>query len=96
MDIVKRIEIIVPSIEVNAVLKRFAKVGVVKYNLINHVVGRSETGEVVEDWDDQSGNTYILTTCKAGEEDKLFWELQPILQKFGGLCLVSDAVCYRC
>ncbi len=96
MDTIKRIEMIVPSIEVNAVIKRLKKVGVVKYSLIHHVVGRGEMGETVEDWDDHSGNTYILTTCQAGKEDEIFWELQPILRKFGGMCLVSDAVCYRC
>jgi hypothetical protein len=96
MDTIKRIELIVPSVEVNEVIKRFKKVDIIKYSLIHHVVGRGDKGEVLEDLDDQSGNTYILATCMSGQEDKLFWELQPILQRFGGTYLVSDAVCYRC
>lgn len=96
MDTIKRIELVVPAIEVNEIVKRLEKMGVAKYSIIRHVVGRGGSGAYSDDVDDQLTSTYILTTCKAGEENDIFWELQPILKKFGGMCLVSDAVCYKC
>ena len=96
MDTVKRIELVVPAIEANEVIKRLEHMGIVKYSIIRHVTGRGEFGLSTDDVDDQLTNTYILTTCMAGQEEGIFWELQPILQRFGGICLVSDAVCYKC
>jgi hypothetical protein len=96
MDTIKRIELVVPTIEVNEILKRLEKMGVTKYSIIRHVVGRGASGASLDDLDDQLSSTYILTTCQSGQEDGIFWELQPVLKKFGGMCLVSDAVCYKC
>lgn len=96
MDTIKRIEIIVPAIELKPVVKRLEKLGITKYNIIRQVIGRGEFGESSDDLDAQLSSVYILTTCLGGQEDAVFLELQPILQKFGGVFLVSDAVCYRC
>ena len=96
MDTIKRIEIVVPAIELKPVIKRLEKLGIEKYSIIRHVIGRSEFGELTDDLDDQLSSVYILMTCLSGQEDGLFLELQPILQKFGGVFLVTDAVCYRC
>lgn len=96
MDTIKRLEIIVPAIELKPVLQRLEKMGINKYNIIRHVIGRGEFGESSDDLDDRLSNVYILTTCLAGQEDTLFLELQPIMEKFGGMFLVSDAVGYRC
>ena len=96
MDTIKRIELVVPTIELKPVIKRFKKLGIDKYSIIRHVIGRGEFGESSDDVDDQLTSVYILTTCLGGEEEALYLELQPILQKFGGVFLVSDAVCYRC
>ena len=96
MDTIKRIELVVPAIELKPVLKRLEKLGIVKYNIIRHVIGRGEFGESSDDLDAQLSSVYILTTCLAGEEEALFLELQPILKKFGGVFLVSEAVCYQC
>jgi hypothetical protein len=96
MDTIKRIELVVPTIELKPVVKRLEKLGIHKYSIIRHVIGRGEFGESTDDLDDQLSNVYILTTCLAGQEDVLYLELQPILQKFGGVFLVTEAVCYRC
>ncbi|HLO52451.1 MAG TPA: transcriptional regulator [Kamptonema sp.] len=96
MDTIKRVEIVIPAIELKPVVKRLEKLGIVKYNIIRHVIGRGEFGESTDDLDDQLSSVYLLTTCLSGQEDLLYLELQPILQKFGGMFLVSDAVCYRC
>jgi hypothetical protein len=96
MDTIKRIELVVPAIEVNEIIKRLENMGVTKYSIIRHVVGRGASGAYSDDVDNQLASTYILTTCMAGQENDIFWELQPILKKFGGMCLVSDAVCYKC
>ncbi|MDF0556631.1 transcriptional regulator [Kamptonema sp. UHCC 0994] len=96
MDTIKRIEIVVPAIELKPVVKRLEKLGIIKYNIIRQVIGRGEFGESSDDLDAQLSSVYILTTCLGGQEDSVFLELQPILQKYGGVFLVSDAVCYRC
>ncbi|MCG9892560.1 MAG: hypothetical protein MH252_15995 [Thermosynechococcaceae cyanobacterium MS004] len=96
MDTIKRIELVIPAIELKPVLRRLEKVGMDKYSIIRDVIGRGEFGESTDDLDGQLSSVYILTTCPAGEEETLYLELQPLLQKFGGVFLVSDAVCYRC
>jgi hypothetical protein len=96
MDTIKRIEIVIPAIELKPVVQRLEKIGIHKYSIIRHVIGHGEFGESSDDLDDRLSSVYILTTCLAGQEDALFLELQPILQKFGGMFLVSNAVCYRC
>jgi hypothetical protein len=96
MDTIKRLEIIVPAIELKPVLKLIEKMGINKYSIIRHVIGRGEFGESSDDLDGQLSSVYILTTCSAGQEGPLFSELQPIMEKFGGMFLVSDAVGYRC
>jgi hypothetical protein len=96
MDTIKRIELVIPAIELKPVVKRLKKIGIDKYSIIRNVIGRGEFGESTDDLDDQLSSVYILTTCSAGQEDVLYLELQPILQKFGGVFLVTDAVCYRC
>lgn len=95
MNTIKRIEIIIPAIELKPVLKRLENKGVKKYSIIRHVVGRGEFGESTDDLDDQLSGVYILMTCAIGEEESLYLDLKPILEKFGGMFLVSDAVGYR-
>lgn len=96
MDTIKRIELVVPAIELKPVVKRLKKIGIDKYSIIRNVIGRGKFGESTDDLDDQLSSVYILTTCRAGQEQELYLELQPILQKFGGVFLVTDAVCYQC
>lgn len=92
---IKRIEIVIPAIELKPVLRRLEQSGVKKYSVIRHVVGRGEFGESTDDLDDQLSSVYILVTCLVGEEEPIYLELKPILEKFGGMFLVSDAVGYR-
>lgn len=95
VNTIKRVEIVIPAIELKPVLKRLEKFGIKKYSIIRNVVGRGEFGESTDDLDDQLSSVYILMTCLIGEEEPLYLELQPILEKFGGMFLVSDTVGYR-
>ena len=57
--------------------------------------GASGSGERGERWGDEitgvSNNHLILTTCRPDRLDELVEALRKVLQRYGGMCLVSDA-----
>jgi nitrogen regulatory protein PII len=86
---VKKVEIIVSSLEVPAVLKILKKNLVVNYTVIENVSGRGATGL---HGDDLMTNTYIMVIClEATMVDQLAIGLKPIMKKLGGIFVVTDA-----
>jgi nitrogen regulatory protein PII len=86
---VKKVEIIVSSLEVPAVLKILKKNLVVNYTIIENVSGRGENGL---HGDDLMTNTYIMIIClEATLVEQLAIGLKPIMKKLGGIFVVTDA-----
>ncbi len=95
MDLVKRIEIVVSSRELDRVLKQLDKVGVTGYSVIRDVVGKGDGGEVSDDFDFVSAtlsNVYVLSFCAVDQMESVLAALRPLLNKYGGVCFVSDAM----
>jgi nitrogen regulatory protein PII len=95
MHIVKRIEIIVSSREMQKILEKLNEVGVPGYSIIRDVVGKSSWGEVSDDSDFAAttlSNVYILSFCPEEQVKQVVQQLLPLLNKFGGVCFVSDAM----
>lgn len=89
---VKRVEIIVSSLELKAVLAHFEEIGVTGYSIIRNVIGKGDRGRVDEEEElGLLGNDYLLASCSAEQAAMLQRMLLPILQRYGGICLVSDA-----
>jgi nitrogen regulatory protein PII len=89
---VKRIEIIIDAFEVPSVLKMLDAAGVSGYTVIKDATGKGERG--TRGGDELSGtfiNSYVLTACPPEQVSSVVEALRPILKRYGGVCLVSDA-----
>ncbi|MGV0024193.1 P-II family nitrogen regulator [Phormidesmis priestleyi] len=93
MQSVKRIEIMASSVELNKLLAGLEKAGVPGYTVIHNVTGKSDRGTISEDFALNSlDNVYIIAFCNPDKIDGVIEKLNPILNKFGGACFVSDAM----
>jgi nitrogen regulatory protein PII len=95
MHLVKRLEIIVSSRELQIILEQLDKAGARGYSVIRDVIGKGRHGEQVsDDFDFAStalSNVYILSFCDEEKIQPILDQIKPILKKFGGVCYVSDS-----
>ncbi|GMU87719.1 MAG: hypothetical protein AMXMBFR48_29600 [Ignavibacteriales bacterium] len=93
MQQVKRFEIITPAAATKEILLLFREKNITGYSVIPDVTGSGERG--IQSGDDLSGiskNVLIITTTEPGSEHELEETLRPILKRYGGVCMVSDAL----
>lgn len=92
MEIVKKVEIVTTSLEMTKVLEVLEEVGITGYTVIRDVVGKGDRGTASDDLEqDILSNRYVMTVCTEDQERILVEAIRPILKKFGGVCIVSDA-----
>lgn len=86
MHLVKRIEIIANSVELGKILDGLDKGGVHSHTVIRNTVGKSSRGEATE-----LDNIYVIAFCMPDLIKPVVEVIKPILNKFGGVCYISDA-----
>lgn len=92
MTKVKRIEIIANCLDVRTVIGEMERVGINGYSVIRGVSGRGKHGKKREGGHiDVMASCYIMAACPAEHAEALIAAVTPLLKRFGGLCLVSDA-----
>ncbi len=92
MKPVKRIEIIVDSMDLKKCLSELQQLGITGYTVIRDVIGSGDRGERSGDLlNDTLNNSYILIACDAEQVDAITAALRPKLKRYGGVCLISDA-----
>jgi nitrogen regulatory protein PII len=93
MQPIKRIEIIANSHETSRILERMEKAGAPGYTLIRDVAGKSQWGSVDDDLPvTMLGNSYIISFCPEEKVQAIVDAVKPVLDKYGGVCYVSDAM----
>lgn len=93
MKPVKRIEIIIDSLDLKSCLQELEKTGVSGYTVIRDVIGNGDRGTRSGDMlNDTMKNSYILIACEESEVKMITDALRPKLKRFGGMCLISDAI----
>jgi nitrogen regulatory protein PII len=93
MQSVKRIEIITDSLEMREVCRVLDRLAVSGYSIVRDVTGRGERGvQSGDELSDVFKNSLLLTACPPERLDEIVNAIRPILQRRGGVCLVSDAL----
>lgn len=93
MKPVKRLEIVINSLQVDAVVQLLERQGVVGHSVIRDVTGRGERGR--QTGDELTGalsNSCVLTTCAPEKLDAVLADLRRFLKRAGGIAMVSDAL----
>ena len=92
MHLVKRIEIIANSFELDKILESLGESGVHGHAVIRNVAGKG-LREGIEDLDmTMLDNVYIIAFCMPEELKGVVENVRPLLNKFGGTCYISDVM----
>jgi hypothetical protein len=92
MTPVKRIDIVVPEHLLREVLELIDRHGPSGYTVSRGLSGKGHRG--VQSGDGivaEFSNAAVLVACEEAVAKPLLDELRPLLVRFGGMCLVSDA-----
>ena len=92
MKPVKRIEIVIDALHARAVLEVLERHALSGWTQLRVEAGAGERG--VRRDDELSGvttNSLVITTCAPEALEALAEDLRPLLVRFGGVCLISDA-----
>ncbi|MEM6749145.1 MAG: transcriptional regulator [Planctomycetota bacterium] len=93
---VKRIEIVIDKPHLRLVLDMLRELGAPGYTIFEAVAGYGDRGpREGGEFSDALINRYVLTTCPADRVSDLAAALEPLLRRYGGLCLISDAQLIR-
>lgn len=93
MKPVKRLEIVVNALQVEAVVQVLERHGVIGHSVFRDVTGRGERGR--QTGDELTGalsNSCVLTTCAPEKLDAVLGDLRRFLRRAGGVAMVSDAL----
>lgn len=96
MNPVKRVEIVMEAAHTPHLLAVLREADVPGYTVIRDVHGMGDRGE--RGGDEFAGvfrNCYVLVACPAETVDRLAVAIRPLLDRYGGLWLVSDAEMLR-
>lgn len=93
---VKRIEIVVDAPQSGRVTELLTSRGLTGWTMVRGAAGAGDRGSQPNDGISRStSNTLILTTCMPEQLESVVEELRALLSRYGGMCLVSDAMWLR-
>lgn len=90
----KRIEVVLLKDALTGVTKQLDALGISGYSIIDDVLGRGERGLRAGIGLGAFQYRYLLIACDESKVEPIVTALGPILEHYGGLCLVSDAEQY--
>lgn len=92
MSAVKRIEIVVDALQLQRLLDALDRSGLRGYTVLPNARGRGKRGmRRADELTDALKNAYVLAACPPEKVESVIEAVRPLLQRFGGVCLVSDA-----
>jgi len=93
---VKRLEIVIDAPHGESVTRVLARHGLSGWTLLRGASGEGDRGaREADEVTGISSNHLIVTTCPAERLDALVGDLRVLLERHGGMCLVSDALWIR-
>lgn len=89
---VKRIELVVEAIEKEQVIAYLNSIEIRSFTIYHHVGGCGERGMRDEGvFGEKFENVTFVIACAETQLPSVMEILRPILKRYGGMCLVSDA-----
>jgi nitrogen regulatory protein P-II 1 len=89
---VKRVEIVIEALVLGRVTDIVDAAGIRGYTVLRNAGGKGGHGERFEDeLVDTHRNAVVVIACDEAQVAPLLASLRPLLTRFGGMCLVSDA-----
>ena len=93
MHEVKRVEIVSDSVELAKIVAALEKSGVGSYTILRNVAGRIPGSMNSDDLAITTlDNIYLIAFCQPDQIKSVLETIRPILNKFGGVCYLSDAM----
>jgi len=93
MKPVKRVEIVIDTMEVQHLLDQLSDIDINAYTVIRDAHGKGDRG--TRGGDAFTGifeNSYVVIACTEEQSKELVETVRPVLRQLGGICLVSDAM----
>lgn len=88
-----KVEIVTDAIKLDSIVKLLDEVGVSGYSIIKDVEGKGARGARSGDgFANLFINNYIMMVCNEKEMNTIVEAVCPIINKFGGICIVSDVI----
>jgi len=92
MQPVKRSEIILDFQDLGKIVKILNGLGISGYTVIRDVTGSGDRGlRPGDELTDVFKNSSIMIACPEEQMQQIVEAIRPVLKRFGGVCLVSDA-----
>ncbi|CAD5963114.1 Nitrogen regulatory protein P-II [Planktothrix tepida] len=92
MQDIKKVEIIIDTFHIQDALNILDQVKVSGYTVIKDTSGKGDRGISCSDLECDFTSSYIMTVCTNEKQLNTLIELiKPLLQKVGGVCLLTDA-----
>ncbi len=90
----KRLDLIFGERELDAMLECLESAEVPGYTVMKHVTGRGPERVVSEDMEftGLGANAHVIVFCEQEVLDRLRGSVQPILNYYGGVAYVSEAI----
>jgi PII-like signaling protein len=89
---VKRLEIVIDAPYSERITDLLARHGIEGWTLLRGATGRGDRGmRFGDEITGVSNNHVIVSTCPPERLDTVIQELRGLLERYGGMCLVSDA-----
>ena len=93
MTPMKRVEIVIDALELSSVYAVLDQSGVPGYTVVRDVTGKGDRGD--RGGDDLTGalkNGYVLCACSETQARVVTEAVRSLLQRVGGMCLVTDCM----
>lgn len=88
----RKIEVVIDKKQAPAITEVFDRHGLSGWTRLRVEAGSGERGVRYDDEiSGANSSNLLITTCRPELLDRVLEELRPILKRFGGLCLVSEA-----
>lgn len=89
----KRLDLIIPELELEPVCRALREAGVPGYSVLRHVTGYGAAGVVSEGLEvsGTGANAHVIVFCEPDLLHALRPVLRPLLSTYGGVAFVGDA-----